>query len=56
MEKQLDLESGSKLDYDLINEGTINFQKGDIISAKVLLSDGVQVSDVNTLLEITTEA
>jgi len=49
-------ESGSKLDYDLINEGTINFQKGDIISAKVLLSDGVQVSDVNTLLEITTEA
>ena len=45
--------TGAGVDYDSLGEGTINFQKGDIISAKVLLSNGAQVEDINTLLEIT---
>ena len=43
---------GSKVDYDTIAEDTLNFEKGDIISAEVVLSDGTRVTDVNTLLEI----
>lgn len=45
---------GPGVDYDSVNTGTINFQKGDVISAKVLLSREGQVEDINTLLEITT--
>jgi len=48
-------ESGSKLDYDLVDENTINFEKGDIISLRILLSDGTEVNDVNTLLEVTSK-
>ncbi|NCN52042.1 hypothetical protein GW931_03455 [archaeon] len=47
---------GSKVDYDLVEEGTVNFEKGDVISTRVLLSDGTEVNDVNTLLEITAKA
>jgi len=47
---------GPKVDYDSVKENTINFEKGDVISAKVLLSNGTQVEDVNTLLEIAVEA
>ena len=48
--------TGPGVDYDSVDPGTINFQKGDVISAKVLLSSEAQVEDVNTLLEITEEA
>jgi len=47
---------GPKIDYDSVKENTINFEKGDVISAKVILSDGTQVEDINTLLEIAGEA
>ena len=47
---------GPGVDYDSVDSGTINFQKGDVISAKVLLSSGAQVEDINTLLEIAEEA
>ncbi len=49
-------EKGSKVDYDTMDEGTLNFEKGDIISSKILLSSGAKVRDVNTLLEITANA
>ncbi len=48
--------AGPKVDYDSMNENTINFEKGDVLSAKVLLTDGSEVEDVNTLLEISTSA
>ncbi len=52
-----DLENkGPKTDYDTIDEGTINFEKGDILSVKVIISEGGSIKDVNTLLEIVTKA
>ncbi len=50
----LDLqESGSLSDYNTIDNGIINFNKGDVISVKVILPDGAQVKNINTLLELT---
>jgi len=47
---------GSKIDYDTMDKGTLNFEKGDVISSKILLSNGAKVKDVNTLLEIIAKA
>ncbi|MCR4327529.1 MAG: hypothetical protein NUV46_03030 [Nanoarchaeota archaeon] len=46
-------ENGIKSDYDTVGENIVNFNKGDIISVKVVLPSGVFIKDVNTLLEIT---
>ncbi|PJE81302.1 hypothetical protein COU58_03215 [Candidatus Pacearchaeota archaeon CG10_big_fil_rev_8_21_14_0_10_32_42] len=46
-------EVGIKSDYDTVGDGTINFNKGDIISVKVVIPEGIILKDVNTLLEIT---
>lgn len=43
---------GAKTDYDIISEKSINFEKGDIISMKVIFSPGARVKDINTLMEI----
>lgn len=42
-------------DYDLISEGTLNFNRGDVISAKVLLPENTKVKDIITLIEISTK-
>ena len=42
-----------KSDYDTVGEGIINFNKGDTISVKVVMPNGVTLKDINTLLEIT---
>ncbi len=53
----LNLENNkAETDYDTVDEGTINFEKGDIISAKVIISEGGKIKDINTLLEIVTKA
>lgn len=46
-------ETGTMIDYDSISQKTIKFSEGDIISLKAILSEGVKVKDVNTILEIT---
>jgi hypothetical protein len=47
--------SESYTDYDTISEGTIYFNKGDIISLYIKLDEGLNIKDINTLLEISTE-
>lgn len=46
-------ETGTMIDYDSVSQNTIKFSEGDVISLKVLLSEGVKVKDINTLLELT---
>jgi len=45
--------SGVKSDYDSQSEGVVTFEKGDIISAYVKINGDVNVKDVITLIEIT---
>lgn len=45
--------TGPQSDYNTLGEGIINFNKGDVISIEVLLPEGAQVKDINTLLELT---
>lgn len=45
--------TGALSNYNTVGDGIVNFNKGDIISVKVIISDGVKVKDINTLLEIT---
>lgn len=42
-------------DYDLISSGTLNFNKGDVISVKVLLPENTKIKDITTLMEVSTE-
>ncbi len=44
--------AGSMSDYNTVGDGTVNFNKGDIISVRVILPNGASVRDINTLLEI----
>ena len=46
-------ETGALSNYNTVGEGIINFNKGDIISVKAIVPDGVKLKDINTLLEIT---
>jgi hypothetical protein len=46
--------TGAKKDYDTQSDGTVTFEAGDVISGYVKLSDGADVKDVNTLVEIST--
>ena len=45
--------SGIKVDYDTQSKGIVNFKEGDIISVYLNLGDGVSVTDVTTMIEIT---
>ncbi len=45
-------ETGSMSDYNTVGDGTINFNKGDVISVRAILPDGAKVYNINTLLEI----
>jgi len=44
--------SGYKTDYDTMKEDTLNFEKGDVISARIAIPDEAIVSEVNVLLEM----
>jgi len=48
-------EKGIQSDYDIQSEGVVEFQKGDIISLKVINEDFINIKDINTLLEVMTE-
>lgn len=39
-------------DYDIISEGILNFNKGDIISMEVVIPSGSSARDITTLMEI----
>ena len=42
-------------DYDVISSGTLNFNKGDVISVEVKVPEGVVAKDAITLLELEIE-
>jgi len=46
-------ETGALSGYNTVDEGIINFNKGDIISVKLIIPEGVKLKDINTLIEIT---
>lgn len=46
--------SGSKKDYDTQSKGTVAFKPGDVISAYVLSNSEIELENVVTLIEITT--
>ena len=45
---------GTKTDYDLLSEGTITFEAGDVISVYINSEQGVVWRDIITMIEITT--
>jgi|WetSurMetagenome_2_1015567.scaffolds.fasta_scaffold11561_8 hypothetical protein len=45
--------AGTERDYDTQSKGTVSFEAGDIISAYIQ-TDGIQLKDITTLVEITT--
>lgn len=45
---------GVQSDYDTVSQNIINFNKGDVLSMKVVVPSGTQVQDITTLLEIKT--
>jgi hypothetical protein len=48
-------EIGIYADYDAISSGTISFEKGDVISLKVKVPEGIIIEDVISLIDIKTE-
>jgi hypothetical protein len=42
-------------DYDSISPNVLTFEKGDLISVKIVLSGNIQIRDITTLLEIETK-
>lgn len=47
--------SGIKTDYDVLSEGTLTFEAGDVISAYLNATEDVAWKDVITMIEITTD-
>jgi len=47
-------QTGVQNDYDTISQKTINFNKGDVLSIKVLVPTNIKVQDITTLLEVQT--
>ncbi len=47
--------SGIYNDYDVMSEGILNFEPGDVISVYVNLEKDIKVNDVTTLLEVATD-
>lgn len=45
---------GIQSDYDTMSDNIINFNKGDVLSVKVVVPSGTEVKDITTLLEIKT--
>ncbi len=48
-------ETNTYEDYDSISQGILTFEKGDLISMKVVLTGNIQIRDITTLLEIETK-
>jgi hypothetical protein len=44
--------SGIYNDYDIMSNGAVSFERGDVISLQVTVPEGTSVSDVTSLLEI----
>ena len=47
-------ETGVQSDYDTMSGDILNFNKGDILSVKVIVPEGTTVKDITTLLEVQT--
>jgi hypothetical protein len=45
---------GIEKDYDVQSKDTVLFEAGDVLSVALLISEGISLKDVNTLVEITT--
>ena len=48
-------ETNTYEDYDSISNDVLIFEKGDLISTKVVISGNIQIRDITTLLEIETK-
>lgn len=49
------VDSGIYDDYDVMSEGILNFEPGDLISVYVNLEKDIKINDVITLLEVVTD-
>lgn len=47
-------QTGAQSDYDTVSKKTINFNKGDVLSIKVIVPTNTKVQDITTLLEVQT--